>query len=488
MADNQSGSVEKRKLQDILQCPVCLTIPRQGPIVTECENGHFKCPTCPDNGSKLCPTCRGPLNPAKRVRNLLAEQIIEAAEFTHKCKHPTCDFSAQNRDLVSHESRCTLRLVPCPDDGCNVQIPLSGVLDHMRGVRERITRTTPAHVTEYDVPVEHFNNLVRDIPFLRHYITKCHGKIFIPAFTRKGNIYCAWMYILGNTEEARHFSVTISIGEGTASGIFKVGRIFPIDVKMEDIIKEQNGVLRYNQDPESFFTDQRPGMKSIRINYKIIRSSSTLPKLVLRDESEVNMDQAGPSSSRTDQTKDDVDRMLCDIIMKELNDGMHDDLIVKILSSNDTWVETKRHDCFVAKQCLIAGHSLQASLLRMLKTGHNDSFMVSSPGPRSTSFSHFVELKMRRNQHLMKLSETTKRDVDLMQEYQTYCVEPELLIQVILKIRRMRTIPRTINDSLFIDKLSKQIIEPTYDKAEAFYLKKRRRPRTQNANSSRSTT
>ena len=47
--------VEKKEMDEVLeelrgivQCPVCLSVPRQGGPVPVCRNGHFLCHTCKD--------------------------------------------------------------------------------------------------------------------------------------------------------------------------------------------------------------------------------------------------------------------------------------------------------------------------------------------------------------------------------------------------------------------------------------------------------
>ena len=103
----------QKKLQEILQCVICLQVPRGGHII-QCKNGHLMCKNCASNKNvKTCPTCRGTLD--KKARNLAVEQIIESM-VTFQCQHPNCEFSAQNKlRVLLHERKCEYRLVPCPD-------------------------------------------------------------------------------------------------------------------------------------------------------------------------------------------------------------------------------------------------------------------------------------------------------------------------------------------------------------------------------------
>ena len=74
-----ASSNKKPKLSSVVEehllCPVCLTIPRSGPV-RQCQRGHIVCRECYDKikvtdsvldedeeglGLKKCPTCREPI-------------------------------------------------------------------------------------------------------------------------------------------------------------------------------------------------------------------------------------------------------------------------------------------------------------------------------------------------------------------------------------------------------------------------------------------
>ena len=48
-----------------------------------------------------------------RIRNLVAEQAIEAMDFTFECRYPNCEFSANKTNLEAHERECENRHVVC---------------------------------------------------------------------------------------------------------------------------------------------------------------------------------------------------------------------------------------------------------------------------------------------------------------------------------------------------------------------------------------
>merc|ERR1719318_1464895 len=75
LADNQPKKFEN--LKKSVECPVCLKVPRRGPIFS-CPNDHILCGKCKQD---ICPICREALGSKK---SLLAVNIIE--NIFHDCK------------------------------------------------------------------------------------------------------------------------------------------------------------------------------------------------------------------------------------------------------------------------------------------------------------------------------------------------------------------------------------------------------------------
>ena len=59
------------KLLDIMECPVCLEVPRSAPIFS-CRNGHLICGTCQPK-LDCCPICR---STDVDIRNGFAEKFV----------------------------------------------------------------------------------------------------------------------------------------------------------------------------------------------------------------------------------------------------------------------------------------------------------------------------------------------------------------------------------------------------------------------------
>ena len=74
-----------KKLRQLVECPVCLSMPREGPVPC-CVKGHIVCCPCLNRlrgeGRLGCPTCREPMGKGK---SLLALVVIE--EIQHECRN-----------------------------------------------------------------------------------------------------------------------------------------------------------------------------------------------------------------------------------------------------------------------------------------------------------------------------------------------------------------------------------------------------------------
>merc|ERR1740137_130425 len=117
MHDNTLEKLKERldNLKDTVECPVCLEIPRKGPVFV-CPNGHFVCKRCKAE-AKSCPTCRDPMGDGK---SLLAVSVIEIID--HKCKFVECEELFAVDKLEAHEKVCKHRMVKCPHRTCTDEV------------------------------------------------------------------------------------------------------------------------------------------------------------------------------------------------------------------------------------------------------------------------------------------------------------------------------------------------------------------------------
>ena len=116
---------EKKKIENLrkqVECPVCLDVPRKGPIFV-CPNGHIICPKCK---REKCPICRVKVGNNKSI---VAVALIE--NILHDCKFDGCDEEHPLDMIENHEKYCYHRIVTCPDVQCDQTIRLSNIMDHL---------------------------------------------------------------------------------------------------------------------------------------------------------------------------------------------------------------------------------------------------------------------------------------------------------------------------------------------------------------------
>merc|ERR1719239_1419161 len=124
------------KLQKLIECPVCLTLPRNGPVPC-CANGHLVCSPCLEKlrgeDRMDCPTCREPIGEGK---SLLAFAVAEQVQ--HECRHQGCIKTTSLERIELHEKECKWRLVLCPGSGsnCTEMIPFCKVEAHAQACED----------------------------------------------------------------------------------------------------------------------------------------------------------------------------------------------------------------------------------------------------------------------------------------------------------------------------------------------------------------
>ena len=285
-------AMPKRKVEEILECSICKNIPSEGRMM-QCRNGHLACERCMGNETLIsCAVCREPRD-NKRIRNLSIEQLIEAVDMDVSCKHPNCCFKAAKTAIKTHERSCDKRIVECPDPKCPGQVPLNGLLEHMKvgnpvlypelTVGTLTSNLSGVISSKGEITPERFQGNV-DLGWYCK-VHKFQGEIFASAFHRTNGIWYAYTYILADAEKAEKFRVKISIGNQNEAGMFfqAQGQVFPIDAKKVDILKARSGVLSFAQVgmAEQFFMDHQHEVgehsftrKRFQFSYEIIGESA----------------------------------------------------------------------------------------------------------------------------------------------------------------------------------------------------------------------
>ena len=133
--ENKELREAMEELRGMVECPVCLLVPRQQGPLPVCSNGHFVCHTCRDRirqealvGEPKCPSCMVALGNAT---SLLASRVIEKSK--HECEHDGCQDMIPFADLKKHQLVCLFRKVLCPGRGfCKLEISFNKLDEHFR--------------------------------------------------------------------------------------------------------------------------------------------------------------------------------------------------------------------------------------------------------------------------------------------------------------------------------------------------------------------
>ena len=122
----------KQNLSIMLECPVCMDLPRTGPIYG-CRNGHHTCQKC-SKPLQNCPVCR---DPDIKCRQLMVENVLKTIlkDTKIKCKHQHCQVEGMLEHITEHEYLCVAREINCPMSfrgNCQFRGHLRDFLRHIR--------------------------------------------------------------------------------------------------------------------------------------------------------------------------------------------------------------------------------------------------------------------------------------------------------------------------------------------------------------------
>jgi len=144
-------------LEERLECPMCLTVPRETPVIT-CKEGHLACSSCLQGwlagGRQECPYCRSEL--LVGVKSLLADLVIRNIE--HECNLNGCSQKVPFDDFADHQKRCQSRLVKCPGSNqlCNMMVPFCQVVpDHYRVCSDMTVCQFPDETLSFSFSEDH---------------------------------------------------------------------------------------------------------------------------------------------------------------------------------------------------------------------------------------------------------------------------------------------------------------------------------------------
>jgi hypothetical protein len=233
-----------KELADVVQCVICISVPRSGHIF-QCPNGHLTCSKCSQKMDQtLCAVCRAPL-PQTRIRSIAAEQMIERLGFIFPCAHG-CDFSAAKRELEKHENKCQKRLVLCPDSWCKETIPLYTLLQHLDVEFKREVKNSKDGFFSDCWAVSDEAQEAQNYRCWDATICKYVNTMFFTKLIKADGMFHIWLYIAAGAEEAKKYQVKITVAN-SASSLSLTGKVFPIDIKQDDVLMGEQAVLSFGK-------------------------------------------------------------------------------------------------------------------------------------------------------------------------------------------------------------------------------------------------
>jgi hypothetical protein len=109
--------MDSLQLIEIVECPVCMEVPRNGPI-HQCKNGHVVCNKCKPK-LRRCPSCREPID----ARSLKIEQLVDLVPGPFKFSQSGCKTELVPSLLRNHEIDCKTKCVmQCRNMHCSTKI------------------------------------------------------------------------------------------------------------------------------------------------------------------------------------------------------------------------------------------------------------------------------------------------------------------------------------------------------------------------------
>ena len=222
-------------MQDDLQCPVCLKIPRTAPIY-QCSQGHIHCEACHPRLEE-CPVCRSSI--AGDIRNLVMEKILErlptkCVNFENGCQQP----ADLPQVMIKHEKHCDFRMVTCLVSNCEEKFILSDIEIHFREKHSVIRLDLDHSVIRIDTDfdkLELIESEMTRVEFPIHYLCYNDRHFLIRIYVQKGFFQFA-VYVLSADDVDNYNCRLYAKGRTLKTNIDVRGYINLIDCEKSEVI------------------------------------------------------------------------------------------------------------------------------------------------------------------------------------------------------------------------------------------------------------
>ena len=212
-------------LRQMIECPVCLVVPRLCGPVPVCSNGHFVCIQCKEALKKAakadviaagfrympapeakCPSCTVPMGNAT---SLLAYRLVE--NIQHECSNRGCGQFVDFQLFEEHLKVCQHRIVLCPGtEGCKLLLPIGQVEEHISSCPAIADTVTPNGSLQVSgIPANKVRN--GKTIFWATKVIKFEEKTFFVRRRRLDNNLDFEVVFNGDETEAEGFSACMSL-------------------------------------------------------------------------------------------------------------------------------------------------------------------------------------------------------------------------------------------------------------------------------------
>jgi len=201
-----------RLARERLECPVCLVVPRMGPVPS-CPSGHLTCSPCllkmrKEGRGDNCPTCRAPMGDGQ---SLLANVLIE--NMDHVCSMKGCKEKVPFEDYEKHQEECIHRLVICPGSNltCHDRVAFSDVEAHILTCPDSIEHN-PGGGNLVTFTYEHQEDLlVRTNMVWSTLSFEAESKTFFVRMDKTGGIFSIEVVMKGSKVECEQYVVEVTV-------------------------------------------------------------------------------------------------------------------------------------------------------------------------------------------------------------------------------------------------------------------------------------
>ena len=180
----EQNRILMNSLNNILECPVCLTIVRTSPVPS-CHNGHIMCSSC-WNLTHLCPLCRVKLHETEKCFSQTLNTLLQLVTLPCQYQDEGCKAMGSREQMEEHGKECMFRIddqnpkIPteCSTPGCSIgrkkKVDKKGVLGFRSISSMSIRRNVAAS------PRRHCDDCNKDFSrsyFNRHTCTHSHSAL-----------------------------------------------------------------------------------------------------------------------------------------------------------------------------------------------------------------------------------------------------------------------------------------------------------------------